>query len=571
MDLPNEAFLPINKEGEGGGKGSAGTLCRGGMDLQTSEVESYDYVIVGGGSAGSIIAARLSEKESATVCLLEAGPKDRHPFVHLPAGFIKVIFDKRFVWGYETEPGPAINDRRLPVIQGHVLGGSGSINGMVYTRGQAEDFDAWAARGNAGWSYRDVLPYFRKLETFAGPGDDQYRGRLGGLPTIELNWQNQLVDAFLASCRKQGIPDNPDYNGKVQVGAGRYQYTIKNGKRVSAAKAFLRPAAGRKNLNVVTDALVSAVIVENQRAVGVRVQRTGDPTVREIRARKEVVLSAGAINTPKLLQLSGIGPGKLLKDLGIEVVREMPGVGENLHDHYTPRLTYRAKDNVESINMLARGPKLLGQFARWVAGQPSILGIGVVLGAAYWKSRPELDRPDIVVTFTPGTFKLGFLGVLDDFPGLTIGVWPLRPESRGYVRIASSDPRAKPLIQPNYFADARDQQVTVEAMRIARRIMDTPDLASLCVEETMPGRKQQSDEDFLAYARAQGLGGYHFCSTARMGKADDRGAVVDEQLRVHGIQGLRIVDASIMPSVVSGNTNAATMMIAEKAAAMMAA
>lgn len=534
-----------------------------------AEIETFDYVVVGGGSSGAILAARLSEKPDVTVCLLEAGPADRNPFIHIPAGFIKVIFDPKLTWGFETEPGPAINGRKLPVLQGKVLGGSGSINGMVWVRGQRRDFDDWAAAGNSGWSFDEVLPYYRKLERRIGQGDADYRGREGRVPVMDLSWKNALVEAFIASAQRQGIPYNPDYNGADQAGVGRYQYNIDNGRRWSAAKGYLKPARGRKNLEVRTDALVTSVTLDGKRVTGVCWRRTGEERMRQIRAHREVILSAGAVNSPKLLQLSGIGPSDVLNAAGVDIRHELAGVGENYQDHYTPRLTYKAKD-VETINGLARGTKLLGQVARWATGRPSIIGMGVVLGAAFWKTRPELNRPNIVVTFTPGTFKAGFLGVLDEFPGMTTGVWQLRPESRGTIRIRSANALDNPSIQPNFLSDEGDQRTAVEALKLARRIMASPEISSMVLEETMPGPSKSSDDELLEYSRSQGLCGYHVSGTAKMGPASDRMAVVDKKLCVHGLEGLRVVDASIMPTVVSGNTNAASMMIAERAADLIA-
>lgn len=538
--------------------------------MAVSGTEEFDYVIVGGGSAGAILAARLSEKPDVSVCLLEAGPRDKNPFIHLPAGFIKIIFDPALTWGYETEPGPHINGRKLPVLQGKVLGGSGSINGMVWVRGQRQDFDDWAAAGNEGWAYDDILPYYRKMERRIGEGEAEFRGRDGGIPVMDLSWKNKLVDAFIAGAQQAGIPYNADYNGRDQAGVGRYQYNIDRGRRYSAAKAYLKPAAGRKNLHVLTDALATKILFEGKTAVGVEYRRTGDATKRTVRARREVVLCGGAVNSPKLLMLSGVGPADVLAEAGVPLVHELAGLGQNYMDHYTPRLTYKAK-NAESINGLASGPKLWGQMLRWGLGMPSILGMGVVLGAAFWKSRPDLNRPNMVVTFTPGTFKEGFLGRLDDFPGMTTGVWQLRPDSRGWMKITSADPMAKPSVQPNFLAEESDRRTAVEALKIARKIMATPQMAALTEEETMPGLDTNSDEDLLAYTRRQGLCGYHASGTARMGLAGDPLAVVDSSLRVHGMERLRVVDASIMPVVVSGNTNAATMMIAEKAADMIRA
>lgn len=541
-----------------------GSLAHG--DAAATDV--FDYVVVGGGSAGAIMAARLSEKPGVRVCLMEAGPPDRHPFLHIPAGFIKVIFDPAFTWGFETEPGPAINGRKLPVIQGKVLGGGGSINGMVWVRGQAEDYDSWAAAGNPGWSYAEVLPHYLRLERRIGAGDAAHRGRDGRIPVMDLAWQNDLVDAFIESARGQGIPYNPDYNGAAQAGVGRYQYNIDRGLRFSAAKAYLREAASRRTLTVWTETVAREVLFDGRRATGIRYRRRGDAAERVVHARREVILCAGAVNTPRLLMLSGIGSGQHLSEHGIAVRHDLPGVGENYMDHYTPRLTYRARD-VTTINGVARGPRLWGEMLRWGLGRPSIIGMGVVLGAAFWKTRPDLKRPDIVVTFTPGTFKAGFLGRLDDFPGMTTGVWQLRPDSRGFVRLRSADPAEKPVIQPNFLSQEGDRHTVVEALRIARRIMAGPRMAALTVAETMPGADKVSSEDLLEYSRSQGLCGYHASGTCKMGPSADRLAVVDERLRVRGHEGLRVVDASIMPVVVSGNTNAATMMIAEKAAGMI--
>lgn len=533
-------------------------------------MDVFDYIIVGGGSAGALLAARLSEARSDSLCLIEAGPRDSNPFIHIPAGFIKVIFNSKLTWSYETEPGPSIKDRTVPMIQARVLGGGGSINGLIYNRGQADDYDTWARLGNEGWSYKDILPYLKYSEDKIGDRDDVYRGSEGQLPVVDLNWQNEITDAFIASATALGFKPNADYNGATQEGVGRYQYTIKNGKRVSAARAFLRPAMARQNsIDLRTGTLTTSILFEKHRAVGVRIMpTTGNGQAREIHARREVIVAAGAINSPKLLQISGLGPGALLQDIGIPVLRDLPGIGANLQDHYTPRFVLKAKGAV-TINDVAHGTRLAGQIAKWVLRRPSILGIGVMLGHLFCKSRPDLAHPDILITFTPGSFKAGVMGILDTIPGMTCGVWQLRPQSRGFVRARSGDPFAKPLIQPNYLSAALDQDTVVAAMKLARRILAQPQLTRYIEKELIPGAGIQSDEQMLDYAQTQGTSGYHVCGTCRMGQAGDKNAVVDSQLRVHGVESLRIVDASIMPRITSGNTNVPTMMIAEKAADMI--
>ncbi|TKT74484.1 GMC family oxidoreductase N-terminal domain-containing protein [Aquamicrobium sp. LC103] len=526
--------------------------------------EEFDYVIVGGGAAGCVLAARLAERPGVTVCLLEAGPGDRDPWLHIPAGFIKVVFGTRYTWGFQTEPGPHIDGRRLSAIQGRVLGGSASINGMIYVRGQAKDFDSWAAGGNPGWSYADVLPYFRKTERRVGiADDDQYRGGLGAIPVTDLQWREQTVDTFVSAAGQVGIPFNPDYNGARQDGSGRYQYTIERGWRQNALKRLLRPAQRSGRIDVRTNAPATRILLDGRRAAGVEYRRHGQQM--QVRAQHEVVLCAGVINTPKLLQLSGIGDPAHLADIGVPAQQALPGVGLNLRDHYAARMVYRSR-GVTTINELTRGPRLLGQIARWLAGRPNVLSFGLVLGNVFWKSRPDLDRPDIVITFTPASFAEGLTGKLDAFPGFTVGVWQLRPNSHGYVRIVSPDPSVPPAIQPNYLAEESDKQVLVGGMKLARSIMAAPAMARMVESETTPGPATQSDEDLLSYARAGGHGTYHLVGSTRMGPRSDPTAVVDAQLRVYGIDGLRVADASVMPSMVSANTMAATMMIAEKAA-----
>ena len=530
-------------------------------------MEQFDYVIVGGGSAGSLLANRLSAA-GASVCVLEAGPRDRNPFIHIPAGFVKTLHDPSVTWRFQSEPGQWTGGRRLEATQGRVLGGSSSVNGMVFVRGQPGDYDGWARRGNPGWSYAELLPYFKRLERRIGPADERYRGREGALPVTDPDWRHPLCDAFIAGATRIGFPRNPDYNGATQEGVGYYQRVILRERRISAARAFLYPAMRSSSVVVRTDAPASAILFEGKRAAGVRYLPGGRAPAREVRARKEVIVSCGTFNSPKLLQLSGVGPGQLLQSHGIKVRHALSGVGENLSDHYTPRIVARAKGSV-TINNLANGPRLLGEIARWALGRPSILGLSAAVVYAFGKSRPELDAPDFTVIFSPASYREGFLGKLDRYPGMTSGAWQMRPRSTGHVRITSADPLAAPLIQPNYLAHEEDRRVLLVAIRTARQILATPELAPYYEREQQPGADKTSDDELLDFARQYGVSCYHFAGSCRMGAASDPTAVVDRELKVHGLEGLRVVDASIMPSMPSANTYASTLMIAEKASDMI--
>lgn len=528
------------------------------------DADTFDYVIVGSGAAGSILANRLSA-DGATVCVLEAGPPDNSPFLHIPAGFIKAVFNKKYAWQFSSEGTAQTNGRRVPIPQGRTLGGSTSINGLVYNRGQAADFDHWASLGNPGWAYADVLPYFKSMERRVG-GDDRYRGRQGELPVTDIDWIHPLCEAFIAGAVEQGIPRNPDYNGAEQAGVGYFQRTISNGWRMSTAKCFLKPAMARKNLDVRTYAQATRVLFEGTRAVGVAYCHPAHPSrVRTVRASREVIVACGAINTPKLLQLSGIGPADLLRQHGIDVVRDLPGVGENLSDHYSVRIVARVK-NSKTMNELVKGFSLAGQISRWMMKRPSIMALSPSLLHYFWKSTPELTAPDLQGVFTPASYKEGYVGVLDDFPGMTAGVWQHRPDSRGQVRIQSADPLQDPIILANYLADERDQVTLVRGIRLARRLLQSQALAPFSDGEALPGPLCESDSELLDFAHRFGVSSYHVNGTARMGPADDKYAVVDAQLRVHGVQNLRVIDSSVMPSMPSANICAATMMIGNKAA-----
>jgi len=539
----------------------AGTHTEGAAD-------QFDYVIVGSGAAGAILANRLTEDGSATVCLLEAGPADWHPYLHIPAGFIKAVFNPAFAWQFDSEPNELTKGRRIPLPQGRVLGGSTSINGLIYNRGQRSDYDHWAALGNRGWSYAEILPYFKKTERRAG-GDAAFRGRTGELPVSDIEWKHPIMDAFVAGAVGMGIPRNADYNGEAQEGVGFFQRTIHGRWRMSTAGTFLRPAKSRSGLEIRTNAQATGIVLEGKRATGVRYARKRDQgTVREVRARREVIICCGAFNTPKLLQLSGIGPGRLLQEFGIPVVHDLPGVGENLSDHFSVRIVARVK-NIRTLNEIATGVSLGGQIARWMLGMPSVLALSPSLVYFFCKSRDGLPAPDLQGVFTPASYKQGYVGMLDSYPGMTCGVWRHRPDSRGYVRLRSRDAFDDPLIQPNYLQDPRDQQGLLDGIHLARRLLQTPELAHFVESETLPGSAARSDAELLDFARQYGVSSYHPNGTAHMGPAGDATAVVDDQLRVRGLQGLRIADCSVMPSIPSANICAATMMIGEKAADMI--
>ncbi len=528
------------------------------------DADQFDYVIVGSGAAGSILANRLSA-DGSTVCVLEAGPPDRSPYLHIPAGFIKAVFNKKYAWQFSSEGTAQTNGRRVPIPQGRTLGGSTSINGLVYNRGQAADFDHWAALGNTGWSYDEVLPYFKSMERRVG-GDDRYRGRQGELPVTDIDWIHPLCEAFIAGAVEQGIPRNPDYNGADQAGVGYFQRTIDRGWRMSTAKCFLKPAMGRKNLEVRTYAQATRILFDDGKAAGVAYCHPAHPSqVRAARARREVIVSCGAINTPKLLQLSGLGPAELLRRHNIDVVCDLPGVGENLSDHYSVRVVARVK-NSQTMNQLVKGLSLAGQISRWLMKRPSIMALSPSLLHYFWKSTPELTAPDLQGVFTPASYKEGYVGMLDDFPGMTAGVWQHRPESRGQVRIRSADPLQDPVILANYLENEGDQRTLVRGIRLARQLLRSQALSPYFDSEVLPGPLCESDSELLDFARRYGVSSYHVNGTARMGQADDKYAVVDPQLRVHGIQNLRVIDSSVMPAMPSANICAATMMIGNKAA-----
>jgi len=528
-------------------------------------LETFDYVIVGAGSAGSVVANRLSEDQNARVAVLEAGPSDWHPYIHIPAGFIKTFYDKRVNWLYDMEPSAWTGGRRILAPRGKTLGGSSSINGHVYNRGQRGDYDTWAQYGNRGWGYADVLPYFKRLERRIGDGDETYRGRDGALTVTDIDYRHPLCEAFIQGCVDAGIPRNPDYNGRIQEGVSYAQRTIHKGRRVSAARAFLHPAMKRGNLDVRTGVHVTGITLDGRRATGVTYRKGGrNGAVHTLRATREVILCGGTYNSPQILQISGIGPPALLNSLGIQVRHALAGVGENLKDHYAPRFAARVK-NIETINERTRGIKLATEVARWAFQRKGILALSPTLVYGFWHSGETAESSDVQFTFTPASYMEGVQGQLEREPGMTVASWQQRPESRGTVRARSADPFDAPIINPNYLAEEIDRRVLLGAMKLARGLLQSRPLQPYFEREDFPGREVQSDDELLGAAKERGTTTFHPAGTCRMGPASDSLAVVDDQLRVRGLEGLRVVDASIMPTMLSANLNAATMMIADKA------
>jgi choline dehydrogenase len=527
-------------------------------------MDRFDYVIIGAGSAGCVLTSRLSEDPNTSVCVLEAGPSDWHPYIHLPAGFIKTFHMKSINWAYQQEVGPYTGGRSIYAPRGKTLGGSSSINGHIYNRGQRMDFDTWAQMGNRGWGYADVLPYFKRLEKRVGEGEDTFRGRDGNLTVTTMNWRDPLCEAFMEGAVSLGIPRNPDYNGRIQEGVSYCQRTIDKGLRVSGSTAFLKPAMKRPNVHVQTHAHATEIIFEGKRAVGVRYTKGGKGgTPVEIRANKEVILSGGTYNSPQLLQLSGVGSPELLQAHGIAVRQALP-VGEGLQDHYAPRTVARVKD-IRTINELRRGVSLWIEALKWATTRGGLLSLSPTMVYCFWHSGESADSSDLQLTFTPASYKEGVQGQLEDEPGMTVASWQQRPESRGYVRIRSSDPFAPPIIQTNYLDAELDRRVIVGGMKLARNLLKSAPLSPYYAYEDFPGPNINTDDEFLAAATERGTTTFHPGCTCRMGPADSTWAVVDDQLRVHGLEGLRVIDASVMPRMISANLNASTMMIADRA------
>jgi len=524
-----------------------------------AEILEFDYVIVGAGSAGCVLAHRLSADGKNSVLLLEAGPRDTNLWIHVPLGYGRLFKEKTVNWMYQTEPEPELDGRRVFQPRGKVLGGSSSINGLLYVRGQHEDYDRWRQHGNQGWGFDDVLPYFKKAED-QQRGADDFHGVGGPLPVCDLGHPDPLSAAFIAAAAETGLPVNRDFNGASQEGAGFFQTTTRHGRRASAAVAYLRPARRRNNLRIETSALARRIVFDGRRAVAVEYGQAGRQ--KTARARREILVSGGAFNSPQLLQLSGVGPAELLRRHGIEVVMDAAGVGHDLQDHMQVRVIMRCSKPI-TLNDVVNSPtrKFLTGL-QYAALRKGPLTIAAGTSGAFFKTNPRLATPDIQVHFLPfSTDRMG--EKLHSFSGFTASVCQLRPESRGSLRIKSAEAEAAPEIRINYLSTEADRTANVEGLKMLRKILAAPALKPYVVEEIDPGAKVASDEELLQFCRARGSTIYHPTSTCRMG--NDPLAVVDQRLCVRGLGGLRVVDASVMADLVSGNTNAVVIMIAEKA------
>src|SRR5215469_2690244 len=521
-----------------------------------------DYVVVGAGSAGCVVAVRLSE-DGSRVVLLEAGPSDWHPMIHIPAGALHLRANPLVNWNYYAEPEEGVGNRPLHWPRGRVLGGTSSINGMLYVRGNPADYDGWAQMGCRGWSYSDVLPYFKKSEHYVS-GSSEFRGKGGPLVVEDYRTILPLTHRFVEAAQQARFPLTSDYNGAQQEGVGYSQMTRNGRFRGSTARTFLAEARRRPNLRVETKAVAMRLLFEGRRCIGVAYRQKGSD--HRVLAAREVVVSGGTVNSPHLLQISGIGPADHLKSIGVEVLHDLPGVGINLSDHFAVRITHRVKDET-SVNQLARGARLAREIARFAVTGRGALTFGVTTAMVFCRSREGLESPDLQLLFTPGSYDPNGIGRLEREPGMTLVVCLARPDTRGTIMARSADPLARPAIRPNYLSAASDVWALLAGIGTARRIFAAPPLARHSAAETMPGAGTQSDEALTKFLREAGTNLHHPVGTCRMG--EDPMAVVDSRLRVRGLAGLRVIDASVMPTVTTGNTNAPSIMIGEKGAAMI--
>ena len=525
--------------------------------------QTFDYIIVGAGSAGCVLANRLSQDPSVRVLLLEAGGPDNNPWIHIPVGYFKTMHNPETDWCYRTEPDPNLAGRSLDWPRGKTLGGSSAINGLLYIRGHRSDFDHWRQLGNAGWSFEDILPYFKRAEDQERGGDD-YHGKGGPLGVSNMRIQREICDRFIEAAAEIGIPRLDDFNGAQMEGAGYFQLTARDGRRCSTAVGYLHPVKHRKNLHVATHAHTKRILLDGNRATGIAFDRGGIPET--VMATREVILAAGAIGSPQILMLSGIGPASQLQGLGLDVAADLPGVGANLQDHLQTRMIFKTSKPITLNDQLRNPVRKFAMGVEYALTRRGPLSMGASQACAFVRSRPELEAPDIQFHVQPLSADKPGDGA-HKFSAFTSSTCQLRPESRGHIELKTADPHDHPAIHSNYLATELDRWTTIEGIKISRKIMGAPAMASVIASEHLPGSHLQTDDELLAAAREISQTIYHPVGTCKMG--NDPAAVVDDQLRVRDIEALRVVDASIMPTLTSGNTNAPTIMIAEKASDMI--